>query len=67
MTTTQSPADELKLPPHFCRNCGDQLRRAEIVNVRTGEDMGHVWQCDECEVQYIGFGDPHEYPNGKKP
>lgn len=50
-------------PPHYCNYCGDQLCRIEVVNVKTKRDCGHVWKCMDCNQQFIGYGDPHEYPN----
>lgn len=54
---------KLVKPPHYCNRCDEQLIRIEVVNVKTGRDCGHTWKCLECQTQYIGFGDPHEYPN----
>lgn len=50
-------------PPHFCTGCGEQLYRIEVVNVKTRADCGHYWRCDDCDLNLIGYGDPHEYPN----
>ncbi len=54
---------KLVKPPHYCNSCNDQLYRVEVVNIKTRADCGHYWRCADCNLNFIGYGDPHEYPN----
>lgn len=47
-----------------CRECGDQLCRLEVHDVKANVAMGHYWKCYPCDVGYVGFGEAGEY-NGK--
>lgn len=55
--------------PYYCRNCGERLSRCEVYDVERHAEMGHVWVCDDCDMRFVGFGDPGEYnglPGGAK-
>lgn len=52
--------------PRHCPKCSDRLYKCNVVNVETGADMGHIWRCFECDLRYVGFGEPGEYDGTPK-
>jgi len=44
-----------------CRRCGHVgLHITHLVNIKTGEEDGHLWKCDECDLGHL-FHDEGEF------
>ncbi|MFA6292556.1 MAG: hypothetical protein WC637_12280 [Victivallales bacterium] len=47
---------------HCPKHKNEQLFKADMVDIKTGKEKGHVWKCDKCgkKKSYL-FGEKGEY------